>query len=115
MSIYTFDYGLYIVTDEADYAFESPPWLFEMMVEAAANGNIITFNDAVEVAKRRIMGSSFEQFVDEQSLVYGYLQRYGYKTMKWVIVFTPKECSKTGVNAEIVFYNLNRIEEVAFN
>lgn len=105
MYVYTFDYGLYIVTEEAEYAFKSPPWLFEMMIEAAADGSIISFNDAVQIAKKRIVGSSYEQLIDEQSLVYGSLHRDGYRSIKWVIKFKPKEGSKTGFIVEIDSYN----------
>lgn len=115
MSIYTFDYGLYIKTQGRDYALEAPPWLFDMLVEAAATGRIITFNEAVEVARKRIIGLSHEEHIDDESIVYGYLQRYGYKMTKWVIMFKPKEGSGTGVKFEVISYRVDGIDDIVFD
>lgn len=114
MSIYTFDYGLYLVTEEGEYALEAPPWLFEMMVEAAANGRIVAFNDAVEAARRRIIGLSHGEHIDDESIVYGYLQHSGSET-EWVIVFKPKEGSRTGVKVEVISYRVDGIDDIVFD
>ena len=73
LSIRPHSCGIYIKTPDGEYAFEALPWLFELLVEAAAGGRLLPFEEAAGVARSGVIDSIFGEYFNEQSAAYGEL------------------------------------------
>lgn len=82
--------GLYIETEDGSYKLSAPPWLFDRMAAAVCASRILTFDEAVGIARREVLDTHYGEYITPDSAAFGKVQHgdYGYE---WVITLVGSD------------------------
>ena len=90
MVLYPADGGLYIKTEDGSYKLSAPPWLFDRMAAAVCGGRLLTFDEAVAIARREVTDTHYGEYITADSAAFGTVQRGGYGP-EWVITLVGSD------------------------
>ena len=109
LSIRPHSCGIYVKTPDGEYALIAPPWLFELLVEAAAGGRLLPFEEAADIARSGVIDSIYGEYFNEQSAAYGELSVVNYGRPGWIILLKAQP-GGTDISVEVLDYYIIEIK-----